>query len=79
MKITERRIVTQYWYETTEYLWRTNETKKTWETGVGWVFNDDGRAVGEPWAIVQHVSVDIHGNPFIGVAEREVDISLVIH
>jgi len=65
MKITERRIVTQDWYE-------TEKTKTGWATH-GWVFSD-GRSVGTAWTIVQHIHLNKFGNPFVGVAEREVDV-----
>ena len=64
MKRTERRIVTQDWYE-------TNTTKTGWDSH-GWVF-DDGSSMGTDWTLVQHVHLNKFGNPFIGVAERVVD------
>ena len=63
-KIIERRIVTQDWYET--------ETTKTGWDSHGWVF-DDGHTMGNAWTIVEHIHLDKFGNPFKGVAEREVD------
>ncbi len=65
MKITERRIVRQDWYET--------ETTKTGWDNTGWVFSD-GSSMGTVWTIVQHIHLDKFGNPFVGVAEREVDV-----
>lgn len=64
MKITERRIVTQDWYET--------ETTKTGWDSLGWEF-DDKRQMGNDWTIVSHIRLDKFGHPFLGVAEREVD------
>ncbi|ARV05291.1 hypothetical protein BTO04_00655 [Polaribacter sp. SA4-10] len=64
-KVTERRIVTQEWYET-EY------SKTGWDSH-GWVF-DDGRIIGTTWTVVEHIHSDKFGNPFIGVAEREADV-----
>ena len=64
MKITERRIVTQDWYE-------TDTTKTGWDNN-GWFFSD-GIPMGNAWTIVHHVHLDKFGNPFVGVAEREVD------
>jgi len=64
-KVTERRIVTQEWYET-EY------SKTGWDSH-GWVFND-GRTIGTAWTIVEHIHLDKFGNPFVGIAEREVDV-----
>lgn len=63
MKVTERRIVTQEWYE-------TQLTKTGWDSH-GWRF-DDGREMGAEWTIVAHIHVDKFGNPFCAVAEREV-------
>jgi len=64
-KVTERRIVTQEWYET-EY------SKIGWDSH-GWVF-DDGRTIGTAWTVVEHIYSDKFGNPFIGIAEHEVDV-----
>jgi len=64
MKRTERRIVTQDWYE-------TDTTKTGWDS-CGWVF-DDGSFMGTDRTLVQHVHLNKFGNPFIGVAERVVD------
>jgi len=63
MIITERRIVTQDWYE-------TETTKTGWDSN-GWVFNDDCRQVGESWTIVKYLNSDKYGNPTLGIAERE--------
>lgn len=65
MKIIERRIVYQDWYET--------EFSKTGWDNNGWRF-DDGRLIGTDWTIVQILHSDKYGNPFEAVAEREVDI-----
>ena len=64
-KVTERRIVTKEWYET-EY------SKTGWDSH-GWVF-DDGKTIGNAWTIIEHIHSDKFGNPFIGIAEREVDV-----
>lgn len=66
MKITERRIVTQEWYE-------TDTTKTGWDSH-GWTF-DNGEQVGDGWIIVQHIHLDKFGNPIAGVAEREVVVN----
>lgn len=69
MKITERRIVTQHWYE-------TELTKTGWDSH-GWVFSD-GSTISEihsSWIIASHIRIDKFGNPFVGVAEREVEIN----
>lgn len=65
MKVTERRIVTQDWYET--------ETTKTGWDSHGWIF-DDGSTMDSDWTVVQHIYSDKFGNPFTGIAEREVDL-----
>lgn len=62
-KVIERRIVTQDWYET--------EFSKTGWDSHGWVFND-GKKIGTGWTVVEHIYSDKFGNPFMGVAEREV-------
>lgn len=63
--VTERRIVTQDWYE-------TELTKRGWDSH-GWQF-DDGTKMGTDWTIVDHIHLDDFGNPFKAVAEREVDV-----
>lgn len=65
VKVTERRIVTQDWYET-----ETN--KRGWDSH-GWQF-DDGHTMGTDWTIVAHIHLDKFGNPFKAVAEREIDV-----
>ena len=65
MKVTERRIVRQEWYET--------ETTKTGWYSHGWTF-DNGEQMNNDWTIVSHIHLDKFGNPFVGVAEREVDV-----
>ena len=70
MKITERRIVTQDWYET--------ECNKTRWDSHGWVFKDDGLSMSNEWNLVEYLEyldVDKYGNPILGVAEREVEIN----
>lgn len=62
-KVIERRIVTQDWYE--------SEFSKTGWDSHGWVFND-GNTMGSDWIIVELIHLDKYGNPFMGVAEREV-------
>ena len=66
MKITERRIVRQEWYE-------TDTTKTGWDSH-GWAFNDDGVIMNNDWTIVNHIHSDKHGNPILGIAEREVEV-----
>lgn len=64
MKVTERRVVSQDWYE-------TEMTKTGWDSH-GWFFND-GSYMGTDWTIVNHIQLDKFGNPLKGIAEREVD------
>lgn len=67
MKITERRIVIQDWYET-EY------SKTGWDS-YGWVFKDNGaNAEVESWTIVEQLQIDKFGNSWLGVAEKETEI-----
>jgi hypothetical protein len=66
MKVTERRIVTQDWYE-------TEANKNGWDSH-GWIFFDDGKTMGTAWTVVEYIHLDKFGNPFVGVAEREVDV-----
>lgn len=63
--VTERRIVTQDWYE-------TDTTKTGWDSN-GWVFSG-GEQMDSAWTIVQHIHIDKFGNPFTGIAEREVTV-----
>jgi len=66
MKITERRIVEQSWYE-------TEWTKTGWDSH-GWTFKESGSPMGNTWTVVEHLESDKFGNPYLGVAEREVEI-----
>ena len=50
MKITERRIVEQQWYE-------TDLSKTGWDSH-GWVFKDDFQGILSGWEIVQHLHTD---------------------
>jgi hypothetical protein len=68
MKITERRIVEQQWYET--------ELSKTGWDSYGWVFKDSGSNVEvNGWEIVEHLHVDKFGNAWLGIAEKETEIN----
>lgn len=68
MIITERRIVTQDWYET-EY------SKTGWDS-YGWVFKDSGSNVEvNGWTIVEHIRTDKHYNPTIAIAEKETELN----
>jgi hypothetical protein len=63
MKITERRIVEQQWYET--------ELSKTGWDSYGWVFRDSGsNAEVGGWTIVEHLHIDKFGNSWLGIAEK---------
>jgi hypothetical protein len=64
MKVTERRIVRQDWYEA--------DTKTGWDSD-GWMFNN-WDAMGDTWTVVEYILQDKFGNPFIAVAEREVEV-----
>ncbi len=64
-KVTERRIVTQDWYET--------EFSKTGWASHGWRF-DDGKEMGPGWTIDEQIDIDKFGNPLLAVAEREVNV-----
>lgn len=66
MKITERRIVKQEWDET--------ETTKTGWDSFGWQFRGDGHLVEDNWTVVEILNSDKHGNPILGIAEREVEV-----
>ena len=66
MKITERRIVRQEWYE-------TDTTKTGWDND-GWTFADYGYRIGDDWNVVNIIYLDEFGNPILGIAEREVEV-----
>jgi hypothetical protein len=66
MKITERRIVFQDWYETDEH-------KTGWESS-GWMFKDDCQGLVNDWDIVEHLKSDKFGNPILGIAEKGTEI-----
>ena len=64
MKITERRIVEQDWYET-EY------SKTGWDS-YGWRFDDGSYNLG--WDVVEIIRSDKYGNPILAIAEKENEI-----
>jgi len=68
MKITERRVVEQEWYETCV-------SKTGWET-LGWVFKDseDGFIDERDWRVVDHLETDKYYNPIMAIAEKETEI-----
>lgn len=67
VKIIEKRIVIQEWYE-------TDATKTGWDSH-GWEFKDDGRTMDETeWTIVNHLELDKFYNPVLGIAEKETEI-----
>ena len=67
MKITERRIVMQDWYE-------DEESKNGWSEG-GWQFRDDSEFINESdWSIVNIIDTDKHYNPILAIAERTIEI-----
>lgn len=65
MKVTERRIVRQEWYE-------TDTTKTGWDS-YGWTF-DNGEQMDDSWTVVSYLILDKQHNPCVGIAEREIDI-----
>lgn len=67
MKVTERRIVEQQWFET--------EVSKTGWDSHGWVFKDDFQGLLIGWEIVEHLHTDKFGNSWLGIAERETKIN----
>lgn len=67
MKITERRVVEQQWYET--------ELSKTGWDSHGWVFRDDYQGIINGWEIVDILDMDKHYNPILGIAEKETEIN----
>jgi hypothetical protein len=71
MKVTERRIVRQEWYET--------ELSKTGWDSHGWWFRDDGGSMSDEWTIVKYLHLDKFGNPWIGIAEKETTIGQWLH
>jgi hypothetical protein len=65
MKITERKIVRQTWYE-------PDITRADWKSD-GWSF-DNGEKMDNSWTIVSHLTLDKYYNSWVGIAEREVDV-----
>lgn len=67
MKIVERRLVIQDWYET-EY------TKTGWDNHE-WQFKDDRNVINpQEWVIISHLDSDKFGNPILAIAEKETEI-----
>lgn len=67
MKLIERRIVEQKWFET--------EFSKTGWDSYGWFFKDDRNPMGEStWTVVKNLDTDKFYNPILGIAEKETDI-----
>ena len=66
MKIIERRVVEQEWYE--------SEFSKTGWDSYGWVFKDDYQGILSGWEIVEHSHIDKFGNAWLGIAEKETEI-----
>jgi len=67
MTVTERRLVSQDWYET-EY------SKTGWDSN-GWYFLEDGNEMNYTWIVVGHLDSDKHYNPILGIAEKETEIN----
>lgn len=71
MKIIERRIVFQDWFE-------SEDTKSGWDS-YDWRFLDDpdcGDVTLLNWIVVEHLKSDKFGNPTLGIAEKETKIYL---
>jgi len=64
IKVKERVIVRQEWYE-------TDTTKTGWDSH-GWYRENE--VIDSSWTVVAHLGADKYGNPTLGVAEREVEI-----
>ena len=67
MKITERRIVEQFWYET--------EFSKTGWSSYNWGFKDSGESIEySGYTVVEYLHIDKFGNSWLGIAEKETEI-----
>ena len=66
MKVTERRIVEQHWYEDTY-------TIRGWDSH-GWVFKDDYQGIVDGWEIVDILDMDKFYHPILAIAEKETEI-----
>ncbi|TAG37711.1 MAG: hypothetical protein EAZ31_11215 [Cytophagia bacterium] len=71
MKVTERRLVYQYWHE-------MGWGGKKWQHSFEWEF-EDGEYLEvfsneTSWKIVEILKKDKNGNPVLGIAERVVEI-----
>lgn len=67
MKITERRIVIQDWFE-------CEDSKTGWDSH-GWEFKDLDGYYDTDWNIVEILDSDKYGNPILGVSEKETEIN----
>lgn len=68
MKITERRIVVQEWFE-------DSDSKNGWSSG-GWEFLDDKQDMElTKFEVVNILDSDKYYNPILGIAEKETDIN----
>ena len=61
MKIIEKRIVEQQWYET--------ETTNTGWDSHGWVFKDDYQGILSGWTITELIDYDKFYNPILAIAD----------
>lgn len=66
MKVTEKRIVEQDWFET--------DTTKTGRDSHDWFFKDTREPMDSSWTIVEHLDSDKHYNPILGIAEKETEL-----
>jgi len=65
MKITERRIVEQQWYET--------ELSKTGWDSHGWVFKDDNTPIDYNFEVIEILEYDKFYNPILAIAEKVIE------
>ncbi len=66
MKVKERRIVIQDWYE-------TETTKTGWDSN-GWFFKDSGCCIDSEWKIKTHLDSDKYSNPILAIAEKKTKV-----
>ena len=65
MKITERRLVFQDWYE-------CEDSKTGWDSW-DWRFLDSTENI-YSWNVVEILESDKYGNPILGIAEKQTEI-----
>ena len=67
MKVTEKRVVEQDWFE--------NDVTKTGWDSADWFFKDTREPMDSSWTIVEYLDSDKHYNPILGIAEKETQLS----